>query len=567
MKTRLRLAIRNALATRFGLTEPDQPDFSLEAPAHEAHGDLASNVAMLLARPLKRAPKAIAAELAEDLAGLDFVERIEVAGPGFLNAFLRPEAWQSVLLEVLEQGPAYGRSESPASEPVMVEFVSANPTGPLHFGHGRGAVVGDVLANLLEFSGRQVTREFYVNDAGRQVRNLALSIVWWLKKDRGIEAEFPEDGYQGDYVADLARALPAELATFLPGEPEEGQLEAVQAFGVETMLAGIRRDLDAFGVRMDRFASERELLGSSRLAETFAELDHRGVLEDRDGARWFLSDRFGDEKPRVLVKSNGDNTYFATDVAYHLDKLRRGFGLLINVWGADHHGYVPRMKAALQALGRAPEALDVVLVQMVSLLRDGQPVVMSKRAGEITTLREVFEEVGRDAARFFFLLRGSDSQMEFDLELAKRRSLDNPVFYVQYGHARLASLLAKAVERGIEVPAPAEVPQVDLSSLTHPGELRLIKKLSLLGEMVQRSADSRAPHQLVFYLQDLVAEFHSYYTATKSSGPLLKGDPGAIRARLILVQALRQVLSNALGLLGVSAPDRMESPEGEGEAE
>ena len=567
MKERLRRGIIEALVARTGLSADEIPDFSVEAPNIEAHGDLAVNVAMMLARRLKRAPRDIAGSIASDVAGLDFVERVEVAGPGFINAFIRNEAWQAVLVEILQAGSDYGRSESPDSEPVMVEFVSANPTGPLHFGHGRGAVVGDVLARQLEFSGRRVSSEFYVNDAGSQVRNLALSMVWWMKKDRGLDADFPADGYQGDYVADLARSVPAGLTAFLPGDPDEADLDALQRFGVEAMLEDIRSVLDDFGVHIDRYASETELLSSSRLLETFDELAQRGVLKDEDGARWFLSDRFGDEKPRVLVKSDGSSTYFATDVAYHLDKLRRGFGTLINVWGADHHGYVPRMKAALQALGRPPEALDVVLIQMVSLVRDGKPVILSKRAGEFITLRQVIEEVGRDAARFFFLMRGTDSQMEFDLELAKKRTLDNPVFYVQYGHARLSSLLARASERGIAVPDPARAARVDLRPLILPGELGLIKKMASLATVVRRSADSRSPHQLVYFLQDLVADFHSFYTTTKSTSPILRGDPERVSARLILVQALRQVLRNALGLLGVSAPDRMETPEGEGGSE
>ncbi len=539
------------------------PEFVVEKTKQAEHGDLASNLAMQLARPCKKNPRQIAEALVAQLGDAGgVIERTEIAGPGFINFFLKPGAWLAVLPQILAAGEDYGRSQAPAgAEPVMVEFVSANPTGPLHFGHGRGAVVGDVLAGLLDFAGYQVTREFYVNDAGRQVRNLALSMVWWLHKDQGREGPFPEDGYQGDYVADLARAAPADLTGFLPGDPDEAQLDALQRFGVERMLGAIQETLDDFGVKMDRYASERELLSSERLAETFAALDERGVLEERDGARWFKSDEFGDEKARVLVKSNGDNTYFATDVAYHLDKLRRGFGTLINVWGADHHGYVPRMRAALQALGRPPEALDVVLVQMVSLVRDGQPVVLSKRAGDIVTLRQVFEEVGRDAARFFFLLRGSDSQMEFDLELAKRRSMDNPVYYVQYGHARLSNILARAGERGIPVPDPAKADGVDLGPLGLPEELALMKKAAGFAEAIERAARARAPHQLVYYLQDMVATFHSYYTGTGKTDPILKGDPDRIAARLIMVQALRQVLRNALGLLGVSAPDRMAANE------
>jgi arginyl-tRNA synthetase len=566
MKTRLRQVIRRALIDRLGLPEAEVPDFSLEEPAQSAHGDLATNAAMLLARRLKRSPRDLAAELKTSLETVPDVARVEVAGPGFVNLFLQADAWRASLWAILSAGPAFGRSTRERPARVMVEFVSANPTGPLHFGHGRGAVVGDVVARLLEASGHEVQREFYVNDAGGQVRNLARSLVHWLKVQRGLPSQLPEDGYHGDYVAELAREVPAALGAFLPGEPDEAALQALQSFGVQAMLARIRADLDDFGVAMDRFSSERELLASSRIQELFDELGRRGFLEERDGARWFLSDRFGDEKPRVLVKSDGSHTYFANDLAYHLDKLRRGFGRLVNVWGADHHGYVPRMRAGLQALGQPPEALEVILVQMVSLLRDGQPVVLSKRAGDIVSLRQVFEEVGRDAARFFFLLRGPDSQMEFDLELAKRRSLDNPVYYVQYGHARLSSLLARAHERGIPVPGATAPGEVDLGPLELPEELGLVKKMSLLPEVVRRAADACMPHQVVYYLQELIADFHSYYTIYGKKSPILGGPPERIAARLVLVQALRQVLHNALDLLGVSAPDRMEALAEEAEA-
>jgi arginyl-tRNA synthetase len=557
MRNKIRTAITECLKTQAGLRDDQIPAFTVEVPNQESHGDFATNVAMMLARTLKKSPKQIAADLVESLNDLDVVERTEVAGPGFINFFIQPDAWHSMLREILRQGAGFGRGQRESREKVMVEFVSANPTGPLHFGHGRGAVIGDVLANLLEFSGHDVFREFYVNDAGRQVHNLALSIVYWLNKGAGQDSPFPEDGYRGDYVQDLAHELPAELQAFAPGEPDETTLQDIEKFAVQAMLKRIQIDLEAFGVRMDKYASEKNLLASGGLQEAFTELERLEVVEDRDGARWFASDRFGDEKPRVLIKSDGSNTYFATDVAYHLDKLRRGYERLINVWGADHHGYVPRMKAVLKALGRPPEALDILLVQMVSLVRDGQPVVLSKRAGEITTLRQVFEEVGQDAARFFFLMRGADSQMEFDLNLAKKQSLDNPVFYVQYGHARLSSILVKAQERGITVPAPEQAADIDLSPLNLPEELRLIRRMADFPEAVRRAADAHAPHQLVFYLQELVGGFHSYYTFYGRTSPILGGDEKRIAARLIMVQSLRQVLRNAMALLGVTAPDRM----------
>lgn len=563
----LRRQLREICRVRLSLSEAELPPFSVEHPARPEHGDLATNLAMALARPLRRAPRELAGLLQAELRSLPGVERCEVAGPGFINLYYSKDHWRQVLPRVLEAGRDFGKTRVERPERVQIEFVSANPTGPLHFGHGRGAVVGDVLARLLQFIGHTVEREFYVNDAGAQVRNLALSVVFRLRELRGLSGEFPADGYRGEYVIDLARRLPPALTGFLPGEPDERALRAIMDFCVEQNLTDIRTDLAAFGVGMDRYASEREVLGSGRLQEVFAELSRQGALEDREGARWFAAERFGDEKPRVLVKSDGSHTYFATDLAYHLDKLRRGFERLIDVWGADHHGYVPRMKAGLTAFGHPPEKLEVVLVQMVSLMRGGQPVVMSKRAGEIVTLREVIEEVGADAARFFFLLRSPDGQMEFDLELAKKRSLDNPVFYVQYGHARLCSVLARAAERALPVPEPGSVRQVDLGCLDHPLEIELLKAMARFPEAVMAAAQGRAPHLVVYYLQELVGRFHHYYTATARESPILGGDSARLCARLLWVQALRQVLQNGLALLGVSAPERMEQlPEEEGPA-
>ncbi len=560
MKERIRQAIRELLA-REGVGEGQAPPFTVERPREAAHGDLATNAALVSAKALRRPPRQLAEALSKGLQDIEHVRRVEIAGPGFINLFLAPAAWLQALPLVLQEGGSWGRSRSAAGERVLIEFVSANPTGPLHFGHGRGAVVGDVLANLLEWSGRRVEREYYVNDAGGQAKALALSLLFWLKKNRGLECEFPADGYRGDYVAELAQRIPPQIKSFLPGDPDRDQLEALQRFALEEMLELIRRDLDDFGIRVDNFVSEAGLARAGKLAEALGELERRGLLETRDGARWFLSDRFGDEKPRVLVKQTGENTYFATDLAYHLDKLRRGYDRLVDVWGADHHGYIARMKAALCAFGYPPEKLEVVLVQMVSLLRDGSPVVLSKRQGEIVTLRQVFEEVGRDAARFFFLLRGPDSQMEFDLELAKRKSLDNPVFYAQYGHARLCSILARAAERGIEVPRPEQADAATLAVLELPEEVELARRLGEFGEIICGAAEARAPHLLVYYLQELVSIFHGYYTKYGKTHPVLAQDPRAARARLILVLALRQVLRNAFALLGVEAPERMESAE------
>jgi arginyl-tRNA synthetase len=559
MRTRLRNAVQAALIRRCELKPEELPAFTVEVPHLDSHGDFATNAALAVAHLIKKPPRQIALWLCEELSNLDFVERVEVAGPGFVNVFIRPGAWRAMVVEIVAAAADFGRSRAEQPESVMVEFVSANPTGPLHVGHGRGAVIGDVLANLIAVTGHRVYREFYVNDAGNQVHNLALSVLYHLRAKRGLTSTFPEDGYRGVYVMDLADQVPAQLTAFVPNEPSSADLDAIQEFAVSRMLAVIKDDLASFGVRMDRYSSERDLVQRGRLQETFDELEKREAIQTSDGARWFLAEKYGDEKPRVLVKSDGSNTYFATDVAYHLDKLRRGFDRLINIWGADHHGYIPRLKAALAALGHPPEKLEVLLVQMVSLLRDGQPVLLSKRAGEIISMREVVEEVGPDAARFFFLMRSSDSQMEFDLELAKKRSLDNPVFYVQYGHARLSSILAKAAERGIPVPQIDDVRTIDVSPLTAADELLMIKKMADFPDMLRRAAENCAPHLVVFYVQDLVATFHRYYTTGSRTNPILGGDPKQIAARLVFVLALRQVIRNALTVLGVSAPDRMES--------
>jgi arginyl-tRNA synthetase len=561
MKERLRKEIIKALKDLEGLDEEQLPSFSVEEPHLAAHGDLASNIALLLAKKLKKSPRSIAEALAKKLGEMSFIQKMEVAGPGFLNAYLCKTEWQKVLVQVLKAKNDYGRSPKSDGPDTMVEFISANPTGPLHFGHGRGAVVGDVLANVLEFSGRKVSKEYYVNDAGNQVRNLALSIAYWLAKQHGGQPVFPADGYKGDYVADLADKAPAPLKAFLPGPPSKQDIKALEDYGIAAMLEMIKKDLSDFGVKLDRFSSERELVRTKRLEEALEELDKNGVIEKKDGAIWFRSDRFGDEKARVLIKSDGSNTYFATDIAYHLDKLRRGFGFLINIWGADHHGYIQRVKAALEALGHPPGTLEIVMVQMVSLLRDGHPVLLRKREGDYVTLRQVFDEVGRDAARFFFLMRSIDSQMDFDLDLAKKKSLDNPVFYVQYAHARLSGLLRKAKEEGLDVPSSAEAAKCDLSTLVVAEEIRLLKKMAGFAELIKRSADQRAPQLLVSYLQEMAGDFHSYFSKYRKTDPILKGDRDKVAARLLLVRAIRQIFRNALRLLGISSPDRMGSLE------
>ncbi len=522
----------------------------LEQPRDRAHGDLATNLAMQLARPLRRPPRAIAEAVVAHLTPPPGIEAVTIAGPGFINFRLAPAYWWDRLCALHDAGERLGRHDGPPLGRVLVEFVSANPTGPMHIGHGRGAVVGDVLARLLEAAGYTVEREYYVNDAGNQVRTLARSIWIRLRQLTGEAVELPEDGYPGEYVREIAEAWRAAHGDALASAPEGEAIEALGPFGVAQMLERIRADLDRLGIRFDRWFSERTLVESGAVPARLAELEAAGHLAPGDGgAKVLATSRHGDDKDRVVVKSNGELTYFATDIAYHADKLARGYDRLINVWGADHHGYVARVKAALAMLGGDPERLEVVLVQMVNLMRDGVPVKMSKRAGAFVTLAEVVEEVGADATRFFFLQRRADAMLDFDLELAKRESNDNPVYYVQYAHARVRSLFRLAKERGY--PLPGDDPPVH--RLTEPEELDLIQRLEAFPPLVRGAAEAAEPHRLVHYLTELAGALHAYYYKHR----ILGDDPELATARLYLMEAVRRVVAEGLSLLGVSAPDRM----------
>jgi arginyl-tRNA synthetase len=432
---------------------------------------------------------------------------------------------------------------------VQVEFVSANPTGPLHIGHGRGAAVGDAVAAILQAVGYDVQREYYVNDAGNQVATLGRSIWLRLRQLNGETVVFPEDGYQGEYVRELAGFLRAE-------DPAVVRLDASEAitrcanFGVRRILQWIAADLEAFGISFDNWFSEQSLYDREMVQTELAKLSALGLSYESEQALWLRTTDYGDDKDRVLIKSDGSPTYFASDVAYHMEKFDRGFDRVIDVWGADHHGYVPRMKAVVAGLGHSPEDLQVLLIQMVNLLRDGQPYTMGKRSGNFISLREVIDEVGKDACRFFFLMRRSDSQLDFDLELAKRQSNENPVYYVQYAHARVCSINRNAAEQGITLPQPGEV---DLSPLTLSEELALVKQLARFPETVLGAAQNCEPHRIVYYLQELAGQFHSYYNGHR----VLVEDSKTTEARLFLVNCVRIVLGNALRLLGVDAPERM----------
>ncbi|BCR04087.1 arginine--tRNA ligase [Desulfuromonas versatilis] len=554
MKERLKLHIHRALEICYregSLDSGTFPEFTLEVPAHPEHGDFATNLAMVLARAEKKAPRKIAEALIAALGESDGLWReVSIAGPGFINFFLTNRCWYGVLDEVVRSGESYGRSKNGAGVKVQVEFVSANPTGPLHIGHGRGAATGDAVAALLEAAGYEVQREYYVNDAGNQVAMLGRSIWVRCRELQGETLPFPEDGYKGDYVRDIARSLLAEGQAELAGLDEAQAIALCSDYGVRKMTEWIDGDLREFGVHFDNWYSERTLYQRDLVTKELGKLRERDLTFEQDGALWLRTTDFGDDKDRVLLRSGGEPTYFASDVAYHIEKFERGFDKVIDVWGADHHGYVPRMKAMLAGLGHQPDDLEVLMIQMVNLLRDGQPVTMGKRSGEFVTLREVIDEVGRDACRFFFLTRRSDSQLDFDLALAKKQSNENPVFYVQYAHARVCSINRNAADQGVQAPAMGEV---DFDRLVLEEELALAKLLARYPEVVEGAARVLEPHRITFYLQELAAQFHSYYNRQR----VLSDDLETSRARLYLVNSIRIVLKNALLLLGVSAPEQM----------
>ncbi|HEY8369917.1 MAG TPA: arginine--tRNA ligase [Thermodesulfobacteriota bacterium] len=539
------------------------PAVTVEVPRQRSNGDFATNVAMLLAGYLKQslppgskppAPRAIAEMLAREIPVGGLVARVEVAGPGFLNFFVSDDAWREVFRRVLREGPRYGEARIGRGMRVQVEFVSANPTGPLHVGAARNAAVGDALASLLAFAGYDVAREYYINDYGNQMELLGRSVFVRYAERFGRELPFPEEGYHGEYIRDLAADIARTDGDRHLSRPEAEVVAEFTERAMTRLLAGIKEDLEAFGVRFDVWFSERSLYqpdgGASRVDRAIAALRAAGHLYEQDGALFFRSTAFGDDKDRVVIRSDGRPTYFASDIAYTKDKYDRGFERLLYVWGADHHGYVARMKAVAQALGRSPDSYRVTIIQLVRLMRGGTEVKMSKRAGEYTTLRELLDEVGRDAARFFLLMRRADAPLDFDLELAKAQSTENPVYYVQYAHARIASVLRQAAERGVPLPDPE---RTDLGVLREADELELARLLAAFPQLVESSARSEEPHHLTFYLQDLAGRFHGYYNRSR----ILDDDPAVAAARLVLVQAVQVVLRTALGLLGVRAPERM----------
>jgi arginyl-tRNA synthetase len=535
----------------------DAVEITLERPRNPEHGDLASNVAMALARPLRRPPRQIADELVERLdLGDAGIRSAEVAGPGFINFRLAPDYLYDALAALVAAGPEYGRSNTGAGEPVVVEFVSANPTGPLHIGHGRQAALGDAVAELLAWTGWRVHREFYYNDAGEQIARLTRSVWARYQQELGAPAEFPEDGYHGSYVTDLARQLVSEHGDRFLGDASPGALDEMRVFAVRALREGQNGDLEDFRVRFDEFFLESSLYDSRRVEETIQRLRETGLAYDKDGALWLRTTEFGDDKDRVMVKSSGHPTYFLPDVAYHVTKWERGYRRAINVQGADHHGTVARVRAGLQALGLPQGYPEYVLHQMVLVMRGGEEVKFSKRAGDYVTLRDLFQEAGVDVTRYFFLMRRPDAQLTFDLDLALDHSEKNPVYKVQYAHARMSAIFRKAGTTAAEI----DPGSADLALLDHPSEVALLKVLLRFPELVETAAARHTPHSISEYLEEVAGEVNSWYHAGNLDPTLrVVGVPAELsRARLVLARAVQVVLANGLAVLGVTAPERME---------
>ena len=553
-KERITSLVEDAIkkATSSGLLPPVDPGpIELERPKRREHGDWATNVALSLAGRLDMNTREIAAAIVDRLdRPPEVISDVEIAGPGFINFHLAPAFVRGILLEIEEKKELFGRSTAGGGRKVQVEFVSANPVGPLHLGHGRWAALGDSLTSVLEHCGYVVEREYYVNDYGTKMANFGRSISARYMDLLGREAQWPDGGYAGAYITDIAKRLVAEHGEEYAGLPDAERAELFISMEYPPMLDAIKKTLERMDVAFDVWFSERDLYRKGEVEDTLALLEKSGAAYRSEGALWLRTSDYGDEKDRVLVRQNGEPTYFASDIAYHRDKMERGFDTVINIWGADHHGYVARMKAGLQAMGFDPARLEVLLGQLVKLFRGGEPVTMSKRTGDIVTLDELLDEVGVDAARYLFLQRSSDSQLDFDIELAKKESPENPVFYVQYAHARICSILRYAAEGRA---AASEPGPGDLELLASDSEMDLLRKLSELEEVVELCAERMAPHRLTGYAEELAALFHVFYMDCR----VVTEDECMTRARLFAVKGTRQVLEIVLGLLGVSAPEKM----------
>ena len=542
-------ALQQAILKAELVTEEQLPSVHLETPKDKANGDYATNIAMQLTKIAKKNPRQIAEAIIENL-NMDgtMMEKVDIAGPGFMNITVRKDYLQDVVKAVLSEKENYGRTTSGGNEKIQVEFVSANPTGDLHLGHARGASVGDSLCNVLDFAGYDVSREYYINDAGNQINNLAVSIEVRYFEALGMEKDMPEDGYRGQDIIDIAADIAKEHGDKFVHMSDEERFQAFRTHGLKVELAKLQKDLADFRVNFDNWFSETSLYEGGKIDIALNKLRENGHIFEEEGATWLRSTTFGDDKDRVLIKSDGSFTYLLPDIAYHENKLARGFDQLINIWGADHHGYIPRMKAAFEALGYNREKLEVSVIQMVQLYKDGEKMKMSKRTGKAVTMRELVEEVGLDAVRYFFGMRSGDSHMDFDLDLAVSQSNENPVYYAQYAHARICSILRSAETQGMKASTDS------LDVLQSEKELDLLKKIGDFPQVVADAAKLRAPHRVATYIQELAATFHSFYNAEK----VLNADNMPLpEARLALVTSARQTIANALKLIGVSAPEKM----------
>jgi len=552
----------------------------LDHTKDKSHGDYATNIALMLAKQAKSSPLELAKIIVNQLEDASFIKKTEIAGPGFINFFLSDASSTSIVSEIIELGEMYGKSEIGKGQSILLEYVSANPTGPLHVGHGRGAAYGATVSNLLRNIGFKVDNEYYVNDAGRQMDILTVSIFLRYLSLCGEQIRFPDNGYQGQYINDIADSIVVESGESfkqsadivfenickdgIEGGDKESHIDELIArakdllgnnfqtifqVGIESILGGIKDDLADFGVRFEKWFSEQSLIDSGLSESCITRLKDSGHIYKKDGALWFKTTNYGDEKDRVVVRDNGNHTYFASDIAYHLEKLERGYDKIINVWGADHHGYIPRVKASIGALGHKPDKLEILLVQFANLYRGGQKVQMSTRSGSFVTLEDLRKEVGNDAARFFYILRKSEQHMDFDLDLAKSKTNENPVFYIQYAHARICSVFRQANEKGFE----SNLEDANLSLLTEEVEKNILRELSRYKSVIESAAIQYEPHQLAYYLRDLATQFHSYYNACT----FILEDQDLTQARLSLIHAAKQILRNGLSILGVGAPESM----------
>lgn len=540
-----------AAVLKANLAAPGEiPEVILEVPKEKSHGDYSTNMAMQLARIAKKAPRMIAEQLVSHFdRSKASIEKIEIAGPGFINFYMNNSYLTDLIPTILDKGDAYGETTVGGNQKILVEFVSANPTGDLHLGHARGAAVGDSLCNILEKAGYDVSREYYINDAGNQINNLARSVEARYFQALGIEKEMPEDGYYGEDIVEIGKKLAEELGDKYVNADEKERFDFFREYGLKYEMEKIKKDLENFRVKFDVWYSETSLYHNGKIDEALKLLKDNGHIYEKDGATWFRSTELGDDKDRVLIKQDGSYTYLTPDIAYHKDKLERGFEKLINIWGADHHGYIPRMKAAIEALGYDRDALEVEIIQLVHLYKNGEKMKMSKRTGKAVTMRELVEEVGLDAVRYFFAMRSSDTHMDFDLDLAVSQSNENPVYYAQYAHARICSILRQGEEQGLTFDR-----NVDFSVIQSEKETDLLKKLGEFPQAVGEAAQKRMPHRITNYIFDLASAFHSFYNAEKVLDP---ENETTTKARLALVKAVQITLKNALALIGVSAPEKM----------